>query len=393
MLTDADIMAQVLDAFRAEQAEHRQAAGELLLELERDPHHPERKQLLDQLFREAHSLKGGARAAGLLDVERLAHRIEDVFAAARSGNLELTPKVCDPIYAGLDALGALMARHDAGEPTDLTPYQPLLDTLAGALVDLAPPAPAEPSATGASALAPEHEHRLAAGQARHGEDATTVRLPTSVLDSLLNEAGELMTCTLRAREAAREAAALAELPARWRRTWQRLGPRLARLRTSPATLRPITHHLDEHVGVGPSAHPVGHAGTPREIVEALEQANSLLGELGAAVANLSRQIAADHSRLAAVTDRLHDQVRRTRMLPLATLFPPLRLQLREMARAAGKRIELSVDDGGAEADRQVLDQLREVLLHLLRNAVDHGIEDPATRASAGKPESGTVLIC
>jgi len=116
MFTDADIMAQVLAAFRAEQAEHRQAAGEILLELERDPTHSQRKELLDQLFREAHSLKGGARAAGLLDVEQLAHCIEDVFAAARDGQLELSPSVCDPIYAGLDAVGVLMARYDAGIP-------------------------------------------------------------------------------------------------------------------------------------------------------------------------------------------------------------------------------------------------------------------------------------
>src|ERR671938_629809 len=63
MLSDSEIMVQVLAAFREEQAEHRQAAGELLLELERNPDHPQRQALLDQLFREAHSLKGGARAA------------------------------------------------------------------------------------------------------------------------------------------------------------------------------------------------------------------------------------------------------------------------------------------------------------------------------------------
>jgi two-component system chemotaxis sensor kinase CheA len=62
MLTDAEIMEQVLAAFHAEQAEHRQAAGEILLDLERNPNHPRRQELLDQLFREAHSLKGGARA-------------------------------------------------------------------------------------------------------------------------------------------------------------------------------------------------------------------------------------------------------------------------------------------------------------------------------------------
>ncbi len=457
MFTDADIMAQVLAAFRAEQAEHRQAAGEILLELERDPTHPQRKELLDQLFREAHSLKGGARAAGLLDVEQLAHCIEDVFAAARDGQLELSPSVCDPIYAGLDAVGVLMARYDAGIPADLTPYQSLLDTLAGtlsggstssapALVSVsvpvfmqtpasvpapvfmqtpasvpAPvfmqtpePAPAPvfmqtPEPAPVPVPAPERtpvlvptivpasvseivaESKLMSTQPRHGEDSATVRLPTSVLDSLLNEAGELMTCTLRAHEAAREAATLADLPARWRRTWRRIGPRIARLRAEPSAIRPIVHHPDLSTSVVPNPTSIT-AWQPRDLIEALEQANDLLGEISATMVRIARQSAEDHSRLAAVTDRLHDQVRRTRMQPLATLFPPLRLQLREMARNAGKRIEMSVDDGGAEADRQVLDQLREVLLHLLRNAADHGIELPAQRIAAGKPDVGTVTI-
>ncbi len=473
MFSDTDIMAQVLAAFRAEQAEHRQAAGEILLELERDPLHPQRKELLDQLFREAHSLKGGARAAGLLDVERIAHRIEDVFAAARDGQLELSPTVCDPIYAGLDAIGVLMALRDAGEPPDLASYDPLLESLTHVLRSAPAPAPAPESASAPAPPAvptfPTHSREESPAPAppavptfptyfreespapappavptfptrsreespappavptfptriseespapravpsfptrsreespepravpafptRSSEESATVRLPTRMLDNLLNEAGELMTCTLRAREAAREAAELAELPARWRRTWRRIGPRIARLRAAPSSQQPIVHHLDAEMRSTPSASAIG--GQPRELVEALELANDLLSNLSATVARFARQAAEDHARLAAVTDRLHDQVRRTRMQPLATLFPPLRLQIREVARAAGKRIELIVDDGGAEADRQVLDQLREALLHLLRNAVDHGIESPDRRIAAGKSEVGSVTI-
>jgi len=400
MLTDDDILAQVREAFRAEQAEHRQAAGELLLELERDPHHPERRALLDQLFREAHSLKGGARAAGLAVIEQIAHRVEDIFAAARDGRLDLTPSVCDPVYAALDVIGAMMADLDAGGTPELEPYQPLLQTLAAAIGELGP-APAVPAiaptnghvaVNGAAAPAASQQAaepaEPAAPAAPRPDDAATVRLSTTVLDGLLNEASELMTSTLRARQLAVDAAALADLPARWRRTWRRLGPSMARLRAAPA-IQPVVHHLDDRGAPVTIAEPLVAC---EPLIDSLEQANALIGELGAAVARLARQASEDHGRLAAVTDRLHGQVRRTRMLPLATLAPPLRLQLREMARAAGKRVSLAVDDGGAEADRQVLDQLREVLLHLLRNAVDHGIEVPSLRAAAGKPESGTITL-
>src|SRR5258706_3708825 len=154
MLTDTELMAQVLAVFREEQAEHRQAAAELLLELEREPAHPQRQALLDRLFREAHSLKGGARAAGQPEIEQIAHRIEDVFSAVRQGQRQITPDICDPIYAALDAIGALMDQVIAGQPAGLTPYQPLLAALGKLLDDTAPqPRGATPSDAPASSMA------------------------------------------------------------------------------------------------------------------------------------------------------------------------------------------------------------------------------------------------
>src|SRR5690242_19058646 len=129
MLNDSEIMAQVLAAFHEEQAEHRQAIGELLLELERNPDHPHRQRLLDQLFREAHSLKGGARAAGQSAVEQIAHRIEDVMSEMRRGRLQLTHELCDPIYAALDAIGTLMSEVSTKGIANLALYAPLLEML------------------------------------------------------------------------------------------------------------------------------------------------------------------------------------------------------------------------------------------------------------------------
>src|SRR3954471_8916022 len=129
MLTETEIMAQVRAAFQDEQAEHCQAIGELLLELEHDPDHPKRQVLLDQLFREAHSLKGGARAAGHSTVEQIAHRIEDVMSQVRRGTLKLTRELCDPIYVALDAIGTLMGEVPTNEPANLAAYTPLLERL------------------------------------------------------------------------------------------------------------------------------------------------------------------------------------------------------------------------------------------------------------------------
>lgn len=431
MLTDAEIMAQVFAAFQAEQAEHRQAAGELLLELERNPRHPQRQQLLDQLFREAHSLKGGARAAGQLEVEQLAHRIEDIFSAVRQGRLDLTPDICDPIYAALDAVGTIIEQVVAGQPVSLAPYEPLLARLR-AIVELAMPAvpphdqryrdtveaagvqdqpllaaPAElpvstPAGQPIDGHAPQrhdpdelHElSPLSSGADAPASDMshTTVRLSTAILDNLLNEANELMTCTIRARQHARDLHALTDLSTRWRQIWRKARPALNRLQSRRSTLPSAIHHFQQRTLECECQAPADTDQDVFLLVDTLLQVNTLMTELDNCLNLQARVSSEDHARLAAVTDRIHDQVRRTRMLPLTTLLNPLHLQLREMARAVSKEVILDLDDGGAEADRQVLERLREVLLHLLRNAVDHGVEPPEIRAAWGKPATGRIKL-
>jgi two-component system chemotaxis sensor kinase CheA len=423
MLSDTEIMAQVLAAFQEEQAEHRQAAGDLLLELERNPDHPQRQALLDQLFREAHSLKGGARAAGQLEIEQLAHRIEDLFSAVRQGRRQLTPDVCDPIYAALETIGAMASQVAAGQPVDSSLYQPLLARLAGVLDDTA--ANHRPAARRQNGTAPAVAHRKrqpavvpappptpvadrsrGAGNGQASSDtqhsgnvevawegsSATVRLPTAVLDSLLNDAGELMTCTVGVQEQLRVARELAELPARWRRIWRQAQPSLGRLASRAPVLQPTVHYLDGRHELRPLAGNENSSHDMAMLTDALTQANALIADLEQRLARQVHQVATQYARLHAVSDQLHTQIRRTRMLPLASLFSPLRLQTREMARAAGKQVVLELDDGGAEVDRQVLERLGEVLTHLLRNAVDHGIEPAETRVARGKLAEGRIRL-
>ncbi len=398
MLTDADIMAQVLEAFREEQAEHRRVAGELLLELERAPNHPQRQALLDELFREAHSLKGSARAARQDAIEQLAHRVEDVLSGVRQGTIALTPEVCDPVYAALDAVGALTEQGIQGETGDLLPYQPLMDDLAR-IVKNAPPRPSTHQAVEAPAPAPPEARQpteLKQFVAETGPE--TVRLPTTALDRLLHETGELLTCTVRAQQRIRDTRSLAETASRWRRVWRQVNPVLTRLQEAAPVLSPTVHHLERTAPATRRADTVvsGHNQLSEQDINTLlltlTQANTLISEFEQRAGDVARLTSEDSTRLATVTERLHSQIRRTRMLPVDTLFSPLRLQAREIARNASKQVELELDDGDAEADRQVLEQLREVLLHLLRNAIDHGIESSAARVAAGKPAAGQITL-
>jgi two-component system, chemotaxis family, sensor kinase CheA len=414
MLTDAEIMAQVWAAFQAEQAEHRQAIGELLLELERNPDHPQRQKLLDQLFREAHSLKGGARAAGQPAVEQIAHHLEDVISAVRQGTLSLTPELCDPIYAALDAIDALVGRVAAGQPVDLALHSSILETLTRAVEGagrapaadtgaLARPAARDrdvpgvyPPNTEAPPAAAETTIRIQGEHPPNTETPpaaeTTIRIQTAIVDSLLNEIGELTTCGLRSAEHRREVRHLVELTVRWRRGWRRVRPIYARLQERMGALRPTIHYLGDRDEL-PSL-----VSEPRLdydaaiLLETLKETDALMGDLEQHLARHGQELAEAHAQLAASVERMHAQIRQARMLPLATIFGQIRLQARDMARAAGKQLALDVDDGGAVADRPVLERLREIITHLVRNALDHGIETPDLRAARGKAPEGRVTL-
>ncbi len=421
MLTDEEIMRQVLAAFQEEQTEHCQAISTILLELERQPDHPRFTEHITQLFREAHSLKGGARAAGIESVEVLAHKVEDLFSAVRQGTIALSADVCDPVYAAVDAIGVLMGQVTTGRTPNMEPYQPILDRI-GALLHDEPVAPAQnppsseadadqsenltlpqlASVSGAEAdeeQAPMQLTAAAAEEVPWETASTTVRLSTAMLDSLMNETGELIISAARSQQQFRDTRALADLPAGWRRIWRQVRPVIERVQKQQMTFQPTVHHLQDR-GVYTNGATVSDTSATQVrldteavvLLDALLQANTLINSLEQRLINQARRVGEDSARLSAVTGRLQDQIRRTRMLPLLTLLNPLRVQLREMARMVQKQVVIETDDKGAEADRQVLEGLREVLLHLLRNAIDHGIEAPDIRERCGKPPVGRLNL-
>lgn len=365
MLSNDDIQAQVLAVFRAEQAEHRQTIADILLDLERAPEQSPQREQIDQLFRAAHSLKGGARAAGVRSVELIAHQIENVFAALRQQRLTLTAEICDVIYHALDLIGTLMDQAVPGAVADEAAFAALLAQLAAITQTDAPPVP-EP--------VPVAPARTVAAPATPAE--TSIRVDVAILDNLMHEVGELLTSTLRSRQLARDLQALAPQFERWRRAWRRAAPVVRRVQR-----RAVPHTSGKT-----------DTDDTQAIVTTLEQANALIDELNAAISRVAARAREDHDRLSAISGRLQAYVQQTRMAPLSGIVGPLRLHVRELARSAGKEVEFVIDDGGAEADRQVLDQVREICLHLLRNAIDHGIELPDVRQAQGKSPTGLVKL-
>ena len=341
---ERELRQRLQEIFAAEAAERLAALDAALLALEGGAAEPDVAHHLSEAFRQAHTLKGGARAAGLPDVERVSHGLESAFERLRRGDAD-GPDVWGAIYAGVDAVRSLVS----GRAADVDRVVALLDR----------PAPTGPGPGGGAAVPP-------AAPPADGPDPfapTAVRVPMARLESLMAEVRELHATLGGLRQRAAEATALAHSTSRLGRS---LRSRRRRRRMA-------------------SAH--SPAPTPERTLPTGDGLD-LIEEMGA----LRRRLDADVRRLESVAGEIHDGVRRLRLVPVGVALAGLPRLVRDTATACGKQARLELVGEGTEADRSVLEEITGALTHLVRNAVDHGLESPDGRARAGKPAVGVVTV-
>lgn len=376
------IRERLLAAFQVEYQEHLEAIRKLVDELVRRTEGSGIAQL-DETFRRAHSLKGAARAVDLLPVEQLSHRLETLFARVRSGQMRLDKEMAGVISRTLDTIEDWVTAFIGGQtPPDTGETLALVEAwLEGerpapaAICQPAPvPTPAVPevppeilAAVAAAATAsPPAEICQPQPPKVPVVAEETVRVRASHLDRLLRSSNELLTETMNQRNVTDGLLEIdrrvSELDKQWRRL-RKLSSTLAR------------EVQDDRV-----------VQWDRQ-AEALEQQLRVVGRQ----ARLSRrqqqrtgwtlrQLAAD----------VQQEVRDARMVPAESVFAGFRKMVRDIARESGRQVEVQVAGLEVEADRMVLQGLKDPVMHLLRNALAHGVETPAERVAAGKDATALV---
>jgi two-component system, chemotaxis family, sensor kinase CheA len=377
---DAEFLKKLLATFRVEADEHLQTMSSGLLELEKMPEGARRAELVETVFREAHSLKGAARAVNLADVESVCQSLESVFAAMKGG-ADIPGQLFDLLHQALAALGGLLSSEAAAPGTP--PLATLIHRLDGALQGPAPgreesASPPSPAETAEPTAFPVADPLPAA----RGPAPETVRISIAKLDAVMRQAEELLAARLAAGERARELRELGAAFASRRRERARIQTELRALERS---LRRAGNGNDDNGAA------VERRSLARLIGE-MDTGISLDGTLQERLSGLARSAARDHRALAGMVDSLLLGVKEMQLLPLASLLEALPGMVREVARDRGKRVELSVRGGEIEIDRRILEGLKDPLIHLVRNCVDHGIETQAVRDRKGKPPSGTISI-
>ena len=206
--------------------------------------------------------------------------------------------------------------------------------------------------------------------------ATTesVRVAVGKLDSLLSQTGELAITHTRIEQRLEEMRALRQDLDGWRREWRNYRAPRADLRDLVASTGGMLSGDLE--------------GLLRFVERAEQHTQAVLGR----VESLTAQFRQDTAQLGLVTRAIEDEVMGVRLLPVATIFGPFERMVRDLTRDTGKEARLILEGGDTEIDRHILEQLRDPIMHMLRNAIDHGIESAGVRRALGKPPVGTIRV-
>ncbi len=339
----------MMDLFRAEVETHVAVLNQSLLDLERDPFS---KALLESLMRAAHSVKGAARIVQFDAGVKVAHVLEDCFVAAQSGKVALRPDHMDILLSAADFLGQMAAVGEA----DLLSWQSSHNAeiercvaavgaiLSGAApTQLSHPVAAQPSAV--EAKQPE-------------TDSRTVRIDAENLNRLRALAGEAMIA----------AGSLEPYVVSLRR----LKSTQAGLARSVARITNVLEGITEN-------HPAR---------QHLSEINQKMNELEQSVSDRLSEMEILSRRSASLTNRLYREALASRMRPFGEGVSGFPRMVRDLSRTLGKRVRLEIEGKATRVDRDILEKLEAPLNHLLRNALDHGIESPQEREAAGKhPEA------
>jgi chemosensory pili system protein ChpA (sensor histidine kinase/response regulator) len=409
VLTDEYLLppldAEVLSYFAPEAQEYLESLEAQLLRLDKEQQNSE---LINQLFRTAHTLKGSAYTVGFQSIGDLTHYVEDFMGAVRDGRVKILPGHTDVLLRSVDVVRLLMRR----DPTSLdmlrqrfaVSMQRLkqLDQLQTALVVESASAlecvetPEEQEARDQEEVEPASVAKGKSAEGKSAEDREIIRVSRDRLERLLNLVGELVIGRGRLEQRLHMLEQLSQQV----------------LACKGRLVESVRSFEEKHTFTLPTASS-GPATAPAQGFTGVSDFGSLefdkyddfnilarrIGEVTADISESMTQLSGsircshdDMSQLAQLTLGMRDEIARARMVPVGTPFTRFHRATREMARATGKEVTLITSGQHTEVDTVVVERLVDPLIHLVRNAVYHGIELAAVRVSKGKPAAGTVYL-
>ena len=365
-LKDKELLQKLLATFKVEAEEHLGAICTGLIELENASSPEKHVAIIESMFREAHSLKGAARAVNMVKVERSCQSLESVFARLKAQEMTLSPELFDQLHHMVDTLSKLFSSSDGEGARD--------DEL---------PASGPRKAPDTSAPLPTSPPHFKDEKQGLSE---TLRVPAFRIDSLLRQAEELIPAKATAAQRLTELREISQALVSWDTEWRKVRPQVHAL---PGLLN------GEHRSNGRTHSSNGQAAAREKMGKVsafLDRSEAALHAAQSKLAALTKRLENDRRALDRRVDDLLEDVKQVSVLPLSVLLESFPKFVRDLCRDCGKEADLTIVGGEIETDRRILEEMKDPLIHLVRNCIDHGIETPKQREASGKPPRAVIRI-
>ena len=408
---DDEVSDEILEFFQPEAEEHLQIVSDCLLSLEGN-NNPEE---INRLFRAIHTVKGSAAQVGLRRLGGIAHRVEDLIGRLRDGEIQPSPAVVDICLESVDVLRKTLRR----EWPDETDMRSGVDSLLGRIAEIAPlepeaaetdepqeaastsdATPVTAEKTAAKPSAPRTPKQAAAAAAK------SVRIALARLDRMMNTVGELVISRTKMVGRVSELNKLIDTLSfskerlhgkvnefqekyEYNRLRSQVGMPWANASKPKFTSAAAgeTGFLDEFSELEMDRYDDFNI-LSRSMTEISADVNEVLSQLE----SYTGRVEGDIDEFTKLAHHLQDEITAARMVPIGTLYSLLSRAVRDAANSAKKKVDLDFSGSETELDNNIIQQISDPLVHLVRNSVAHGIESPQDRLAAGKSDQGIVML-
>ena len=394
-----DDMKEIMEDFLIEAFELIEQIDHDLVELESNP---EDLELLNRIFRVAHTVKGSSSFLNFDVLTELTHHMEDVLNKARKGELKITPDIMDVVLESVDMMKGLLEsiRDNGSDAAAGIDIKNICVRLTQISEGEAPSAAAEAPAAPAPEPVKEPEPAAPAEEAApEVSDAELSKLSDSEVEAEIERLLKVRKAEDQARRASKGIAP---------KSPKEIAPATSAAPAPAARPAPSRERDTDKKVPAASSGAVAQEQTIRVEVKRLDHLMNLIGELVLGKNRLLKiyddveeryegekfleELNQVVSSLSLVTTDIQLAVMKTRMLPIAKVFNKFPRMIRDLSRDLGKQIDLEISGEETELDKSIVEEIGDPLVHIIRNSCDHGIEDPETRKAMGKPEKGLVQL-
>ncbi len=364
-----DFLKRLLATFRVEADEHINALSSGLIQLEKTTDDGDRTAIIETLYREAHSLKGAARSVDLSEIESICQHLESVLGKLKHRGLVYDPGIFDVLHRAVDIIGQLNTPGIQAMPETHGITRQLEDIENGSFV---PPPPAVENHT-----APQTGPKTGKPAASRREILEAVEARRRQKKQELN--GKKDKETIKPKKTSKEY-------------------RTGTIRLSTRKLEDVLLQSEEMIYGKLSLNRfVDQVSEIREDLDAWakkpgEVAPGHIKNLQGKIREFSKSLQNDRRTMGTLIDTHLEDMKGLLMLPFSTLTEGFPKTVRDLARDKGKKIDIVIRGAESEIDKRVLEAVKDPLMHLIRNAVDHGIESPREREKQGKSEGGSIRM-